>query len=132
MHLRLLRLLGLQRRQPPHDGVMGQPRSDQGRRPHHALVLAEVAPRHASAFVFRVMDPAGWYVAGAPTVPDNMRQLFLPPYSPALDPADHLREAIHEGHFANHVFEDLNAVEHALTRGLVALQINPARTRSTS
>ena len=59
-----------------------------------------------------------------------MRLTFLPPYSPELNPAEHLWKALREDCFANHVFKDLNAVERALSSGIRALEANPARTRS--
>ena len=34
-----------------------------------------------------VMDQAGWHLAGELVVPANMRLIFLPPYSPELNPA---------------------------------------------
>jgi len=63
-------------------------------------------------------------------VPAHMRLIYLPAYSPELNPAEHLWEAIREDCFANHVFADLDAVERALTRGLVALESDHERTRS--
>jgi hypothetical protein len=89
-----------------------------------------VAQRHADEFVLMVTDQAGWHLAGELIVPQNMRLLFLPPYSPELNPAEHLWESIREDCFANHVFADLEAVERALTTGIVALEANPVRTRS--
>ena len=77
-----------------------------------------------------VMDQAGWHLAGELVVPQNMRLLFLPAYSPELNPAEHLWKSLREDCFANHVFADLDAVEQALTTGLVALEANPVRTRS--
>ena len=77
-----------------------------------------------------VMDQAGWHLAGELVVPANMHLIYLPPYSPELNPADHLWEAVREVCFANHVFADLDAVEVALTKGLVALESDPARTQS--
>ena len=62
----------------------------------------------------------GWHLAGELVVPANMRLLFLPPYSPELNPAEHLWEALREDCFANHVFADLDAVERSLTDGLRA------------
>ena len=94
------------------------------------MFLAEVAQRHGDEFVVMVMDQAGWHVAGELAVPQNMRLIFLPPYSPELNPAEHLWEALREDCFANHVFANLDAVERALTSGLIALEDNPARTRS--
>lgn len=77
-----------------------------------------------------VMDQAGWHLASELIVPANMRLMFLPPYSPELNPAEHLWEAIRERCFANHVFRDLAAVERTLTAGLRALEADPQRTRS--
>jgi hypothetical protein len=48
-------------------------------------------------------------------VPANMRLMFLPPYSPELNPAEHLWHALRENCFANHVFRNLDHVEQALS-----------------
>ena len=95
-----------------------------------SLFLAEVAQRHADEFIVMVMDQAGWHLAGELAVPLNMRLIFLPPYSPELNPAEHLWESLREDCFANHVFADLDAVERALTKGLIALEVDPVRTQS--
>ena len=63
-------------------------------------------------------------------MPANLRLLYLPPYSPELNPAEHLWEALREDFFANHVFADLDAVESALTKGLHALESDPQRAQS--
>lgn len=55
-----------------------------------SLILAEEAQRHHEEFALMVMDQAGWHLAGELVVPENMRLLFLPPYSPELNPAEHL------------------------------------------
>jgi hypothetical protein len=48
----------------------------------------------------------------------------------APNPAEHLWESLREDAFANHVFADLDAVERALTKGLIAPATNSDRTRS--
>jgi hypothetical protein len=95
-----------------------------------SLFLAEVALRHREEFVLMVMDQAGWHLAGELVVPENLRLLFLPPYSSELNPAEHLWEALREECFANHVFASLDAVEHALIAGLQTLEADPSRTQS--
>ena len=114
----------------PHDGVMDSLVLPWVNAETMSLFLGEVAQRHAEEFIVMVMDQAGWHLAGQLTVPDNMRLIYLPAYSPELNPAEHLWEAIREDCFANHVFADLDAVERALTTGLVALESNHERTRS--
>ena len=77
-----------------------------------------------------VMDQAGWYIAGALQVPPNMRLVFLPPYSPELNPAEHLWKALREDCFANHVLADLDAVQAALTAGICSLEADHHRVQS--
>jgi hypothetical protein len=114
----------------PHDGVMDSLVLPWVNAETMSLFLAEVAQRHSEEFIVMVMDQAGWHIAGELTVPQNMRLIFLPPYSPELNPAEHLWESLREDCFANYVFANLDAVERALTKGLVALEANSARTRS--
>lgn len=114
----------------PHDGTMDSLVLPWVNAEAMSLFLAEVAQRHAHEFILMVMDQAGWHLAGDLSVPENMRLLFLPPYSPELNPAEHLSDALREDCFANHVFANLNAVEHALTAGIRALEANPKRTQS--
>ncbi len=82
------------------------------------------------AHAVRVLDRAGWHGAKALAVPPDVTLVPLPPYSPELNPAEHLWEALREQCFANHVFRDLRAVERALTAGLQALEADPHRTQS--
>lgn len=114
----------------PHDGVLDSLVLPWVNAETMSMLLAEVAERHARQFVLMVMDEAGWHLAGERLEPSNMRLMFLPPYSPELNPAEHLWEAIREQCFANQVFRSLDAVERALTRGLVALEADQARVRS--
>ena len=114
----------------PHDGVLDSLVLPWVNAETMSLFLAEVALRHRDEFVLMVMDQAGWHLAGELVVPENMRLLFLPPYSPELNPAEHLWEALREECFANHVFASLDAVERALITGLRSLEADPSRTQS--
>ena len=105
----------------PHEGVMHGLMLPWVNAETMSLFLAEVAQRHADEFVLMVMDQADGHLAG---------ELVLPPYSPELNPAEHLGEALREDCFANHVFTDLDAVERSLTDGLRALEADPSRTQS--
>src|SRR5260221_7414797 len=40
--------------------------------------------------IVRVLDRAGWHTSVKLRVPDHVHLLFLPPYSPELQPAEHL------------------------------------------
>lgn len=114
----------------PHDGALDSLVLPWVNAQTMSMFLSEVAQRHAEEFIVMVMDQAGWHIAGELLVPSNMRLLFLPPYSPELNPAEHLWEALREERFANTVFVDLDAIEATLTAGLLDLESNPIRTQS--
>ena len=60
------------------------------------------------------LDGAGWHRANDLIVPENMRLEALPPYSPQLNPVEHIWDEIREKWFANEVFDSLDAVEDRL------------------
>lgn len=113
----------------PHDGVLDCLILPWVNAETMSGFLAEVAARHADEFIVMVMDQAGWHIAGALQVPANMRLVLLPPYSPELNPVEHLWEALREDWFANTVFADLDAVEDALQDGLIALESDHQRVQ---
>ena len=114
----------------PHDGVLDSLILPWVNAETMSLFLATVAERHDDEFIVMVMDQAGWHIAGNLQVPSNMRLVLLPPYSPELNPAEHLWEALREDWFANTVFHDLDAVEDALEGGLIDLESNPQRVQA--
>lgn len=95
-----------------------------------SLFLSEVSQRHPNEFILMVMDKAGWHKAKDLKVPQNMRIIFLPPYSPELNPAEHLWEEIREKWFPNQVFNSLNGVESVLVDALDSLEQSPEKVAS--
>jgi transposase len=53
-----------------------------------------------------VLDNAGWHVARALKLPANVTLMFLPPYSPELNPAERLWQWLRSHHLSNRVFAD--------------------------
>jgi len=82
------------------------------------LFLDEVAQRHAADNIIMVLDGAGWHASSTLVVPPNMRLLFLPPYSPELNPVEHLWDELREKYFHNRVFPSLEDVEQHLCESL--------------
>jgi transposase len=78
-----------------------------------------------------VLDRAGWHTSLKLQVPDHVHLLFLPPYSPELQPAEHLwpltNACLINQHFTS--IEELEEVQFAYCD---ALQQQPARIRSTT
>lgn len=53
-----------------------------------------------------VLDNAGWHHAKALTWPGNVTPLYLPAYSPELNPAENLWQYLRSQQLSNRVFED--------------------------
>jgi transposase len=95
-----------------------------------SIFLAEVARRHSDELVLMALDGAGWHRANALVIPDNIRLIPLPPYSPQLNPVEHLWDEIREKWFTNLVFDSLDAVEDRLVEALATLERNTPHIQS--
>ena len=60
------------------------------------------------------LDNAGWHTAPNPVVPDGIRPVYLPRYSPELQPAEHLWPVLDEP-LANRPFATLANLEQVVT-----------------
>lgn len=77
-----------------------------------------------------VLDGASWHKARQLNVPSNMRLIFLPPYSPELNPVEHIWDDLREKHFHNQTFDSMRAVERRLCIGLRDFESSPDRVQS--
>ena len=103
----------------PHDGALDTLVLPVVTAEAMSIFLAEVARRHPEEFMVMVLDGAGWHRANSLIVPEHMRLEALPPYSPQLNPVEHLWDEIREKWFANEVFDSLDGVEDRLVEALV-------------
>jgi transposase len=94
------------------------------------IFLAEVSQRHADEWIVMVLDGAGWHRAKRLKVPANMRLISLPPWSPQLNPVEHVWEEVREKWFANRVFDSLSVVEEQLMTALKTLEEDSPRVAS--
>jgi len=70
---------------------------------HLRLLGEQVGPRR---HVILVLDQAGWHVAKALGIPDNITLLHLPPYSPELNPVERLWAYLKSHYLSNRIFID--------------------------
>jgi transposase len=85
----------------------------------------QAGPDHA---VVLVLDGAGWHTANDLVVPEGIHLVFLPPYSPQLQPAERLWPLFREA-LANRSFVDLPELEATVERRCEALRANPEAVR---
>ena len=94
------------------------------------LFLDEVATRHPQDRIVMVLDGAGWHQSQALTPATNLRLLTLPPYSPELNPVEHLWDDLREKSFHNRIFDSIDALEFHRESSLRALELDHPRVRS--
>ena len=94
------------------------------------IFLDEVAARYPEERLVMVMDGAGWHRGQGLVVPENMRLLTLPPYSPELNPVEHLWDELREKWFHNRVFDSIEALEDHLETGIRSMEGSPEIVRS--
>jgi transposase len=69
------------------------------------LFLAQLAQAVApGAHAVVLMDKAGWHIADDLVVPDNRTPVFLPPYSPELNPIERLWLYLKDSRLTHRVF----------------------------
>jgi transposase len=114
----------------PHDGVMDSLALPWVNTETMSTFLTMVSERHENKFVIMVMDQTGWHTADGLEVPPNIRLVFLPPYSPEIDPAEHIWDTLRENVIGNTVFSSLDAADKALSEGLLSLELDTARMQT--
>jgi transposase len=78
-----------------------------------------------------VLDRAGWHTSVKLRVPDHVHLLFLPPYSPELQPAEHLWPLTNSV-LVNRHFATIEELEDAQFARCAELQRHPEQIRSTT
>lgn len=71
-----------------------------------------------------VMDCAGWHRSKTLVVPENIKIVYLPPYSPELNPVERLWGYIKQHTIKNRVYETLEDLEQAVSEFLISLTPN--------
>ena len=74
--------------------------------------------------VLLVLDQAGWHTSDKLRVPEGVELLFLPPYSPELQPAERLWTLTDEP-LANRCFDTLDELQEVLFERCTYLRTQP-------
>jgi transposase len=90
-----------------------------------SLFLAHTAACFRDQHCLLLLDGAGWHRARDLRVPPTLHLLFLPPYSPELNPVEQIWKHLREHFFRNQAFDSLDLVIDRLCEGLSHLHQNP-------
>lgn len=86
------------------------------------IFLAAFAQAYSHYRIIMCLDGAGWHISKSLTLPENIEFLRLPPYSPELNPTEHIWDYIREQKkFNNYTFKTLDDVENQLSKTLKEL-----------
>lgn len=91
------------------------------------LFLEEVSQTFSNHFIVMQVDGAGWHRANELVIPENIRLIQQPPYSPELNPVEHIWDELREKYFHNRVFPSLKELIDILCQGLNDLIADPDR-----
>ena len=79
--------------------------------------------------VLLVLDGAGWHTSGTLSVPEGIELVFLPPYSPELQPAERLW-ALTDVNLRNKHFASLGDLQATLATTCKSLEACPDQVRA--
>lgn len=94
------------------------------------LFLQHTSRTFADYFIVMQVDRAGWHGAKALVVPENIRLIAQPAYSPELNPVEHVWEELREKQLPNLALPSLDGVVDRVCDGLRQLESDPIRLRS--
>lgn len=94
------------------------------------LFLEHVSHTFSKYFIVMQIDQAGWHRSKALVIPENMRLITQPPYSPEVNPVEHIWDEIREKYFHNRVFPSLDALTDILCQALNQLADDQQRVTS--
>jgi transposase len=94
------------------------------------VFLEVLARKFARLDILLVLDGAPNHRCGDLAVPDNITLLYLPPYSPELNPKENLWDEIREKIFKNYALKSMHEVHAKLRQAILYIERNPDLVRS--
>ena len=92
--------------------------------------LKQISKTYTQNFNVMVLDGAPSHKGKELKVPKNMALVFLPPYSPELNPVEQLWNLLRRDYFANRVFDSLNVATLQAEHGLEHMAANKRTLKS--
>ncbi|MFC2032596.1 IS630 family transposase [Chloroflexota bacterium] len=108
----------------PWDGTLDYMTLEKMNTESMGLFLQQVSEAHKQDFIIMVLDGAPSHKGKELEVPENITLVFLPSYSPELNPAEQLWNVLRRDYFANSLFDSLNAATHQAENGLACMASN--------
>jgi len=114
----------------PWHGELDWSLSDKMNTAQMAAFLSQVSQAHPQEFLVMVVDGASSHRAKELIVPENVRLISLPGYSPELNSQEHIWDEVREKTFPNLVLDRMAEVVERLKNGMTTLAADAERVRS--
>jgi len=114
----------------PREGQLDWSLSDKMNTAQMNAFLLQVSQAHPGEFVLMVVDGASSHKAKDLVLPENIRLIPLPGYSPELNPEEHIWDEVREKAFPNLVLDQMELVVQRLKQELSTLAADSDRVRS--
>lgn len=85
------------------------------------IFLQELSKAHSDDKIILVCDGAAWHKANVLNIPENIFLLFLPPYTPEMNPIEQIWKEIRKRGFRNEIFKTLDNVIDRLCKTICEL-----------
>lgn len=82
------------------------------------------------AHMILIMDRAGYHLAKNLKIPPNITTLYLPPYSPELNPVENLWHYLRSRYWSNRYYKDEKALEKAAVDAWQKILQEPKRLQT--
>ena len=92
--------------------------------------LSQVSAAHPDEFILMIVDGASSHKSKDLEIPENLRLIRLPAYSPELNPQEHVWDDLREKEFPNRVSANMEQVIVGLKQGLGEMSADAQRLRS--
>jgi transposase len=94
------------------------------------IFLNVLSRKFARQDILLVLDGAPNHRGKELALPNNISLLFLPPYSPELNPKENLWDEIREKIFKNYALKSIDAVRAKLKQAILYIERNPKAVKS--
>lgn len=87
------------------------------------LFLANVSEEFIENEIIMLVDGAGWHKSKELKIPYNIHFIIQPPYSPEVNPTEHIWDEIREKYLHNKIFSSLNETINRVSDGIRELSL---------
>lgn len=92
------------------------------------IFLEQMSEYLGDKTVILVMDQAAWHKGEMLTIPQNIKIIYLPPYSPELNPVERLWQYIKNHTIKNKIYDNLEMLEKTIYDFIKNLDIGTVKS----